>query len=133
LKDYLPAQLRLIGEQLRNLSTAEKPEVIWKLVERLNPELGIVQNIPIEEVVQEYCILVEVVRNWIEERTIDVPFSEYSYFYRAIFELTAESGRRYSIQQANIVSGERAKYPASLAHQMRGPLSSFSVLIDQVK
>ncbi len=106
---------------------------MWKLMEPFNRDLHIVQNIPIEEVVQEYCILVDVVRDWIEERTVDVPFSEYSYFYRAIFELTAESVRRQSIQQANIISGERAKYLASLAHQMRGPLSSFSVLIDEVK
>jgi two-component system, OmpR family, sensor histidine kinase SenX3 len=69
LKDNLTAQLRLIGEQLRNLGTAQKPEEMWKLVERLNPDLRIAQNIPIEEVVQEYCILVDVVRDWIEERT----------------------------------------------------------------
>lgn len=67
-------------------------------------------KIPIEEVVQEYSIAVDVVRSWIEERGIDVAFAEYSYFYRALFELTAEAVRRYSAEQANIVSGERARY-----------------------
>lgn len=133
LTSSLAAQFRLIGEQLKNLRTAEAPEQMWKLVTRLDPELRIAQRIPIEEVVQEYSIAVGVVRSWIEERGIDVAFAEYSYFYRALFELTAEAVRRYSAEQANIVSGERARYLASLAHQMRGPLSSFSVLIDQVR
>src|SRR5262245_57270288 len=103
LKDRLGAQLRLIGKQLKNLGTAEEPREMWKPMERLDPELRVAQNIPIEEVVQEYSIVLDVVRNWIEERGIDVPFPEYSYFYRALFELTAESVRRYSIEQANIV------------------------------
>jgi signal transduction histidine kinase len=125
--------LRLIGEQLKNFGTAEEPEEMWKLVNRLEPELRIAQQIPIHEVVQEYCIAVDVVRDWIEERKIEVPFHEYSYFYRALFELTAESIRRYSTRQAEIVTEERARYLAGLAHQMRGPLSSFPVLIDQAR
>lgn len=132
-KNSLAKQLRMIGEQVKNLSIAEKPGEMSQLVEQLEPELRFAQRIPVEEVVQEYYIAVDVVRRWIAERAIDVPFSEYSYFYRAIFELTAESVRRYSIEQAKVVSGERASYLAGLAHQMRGPLSSFSVLIDQVK
>src|SRR5205807_1342058 len=106
LKHSLVAQLQLIGEQLTNLPTAEEPEQMWKFVERLDPELRIGQRIPIEELVQEYCILLDVVRNWIYERQIDVPFLEYSYFYRALFELTAESVRRYSAEEAKIVSAE---------------------------
>ena len=133
LKNRIGDHLRLIGEQLKNLSSAEEPGEMWKLVDRLDPELRVRQHVAIEEVVQEYCTVLDVVRNWIEERRIDVPFVEYSYFYRALFELTAESVRRYSIEQANIVAAERAKYLASLAHQMRGPLSSLTVLIDQVK
>jgi two-component system, OmpR family, sensor histidine kinase SenX3 len=133
LKDSLAAQFRLIGEQLKNLSTAEAPELMWKLVSRLDPEARIAQKILIEEVVQQYRIAVDVVRSWVQERGVNVEFAEYSYFYRALFELTAEAVRRYSAEQANIVSGERARYLANLAHQMRGPLSSFSVLIDQVK
>jgi len=132
LRNSLGAHLRFVGEQLKNLSSAEKTGEMWKLVERLDPEL-LVGHIPIEEVVQEYSTVLDVVRNWIEERNIDVPFLEYSYFYRALFELTAESVRRYSIEQANIIAAERAKYLASLAHQMRGPLSSLTVLLDQVK
>lgn len=133
LKRSLADQLRLIGKQLRSRSAAEHPEELSRLLERLDPQLRAAQHASIEEVAQEYSTLVDVVRNWIEECAIDVPFAEYSYFYRVVFELTAESVRRYSIQQANIISGERAKYLASLAHQMRGPLSSISVLIDHVK
>ena len=57
LKHSLSTQLRLIGQQLRNLSAAEAPGEMWKLAERLDPELRVAQRIPIEEVVQEYCIL----------------------------------------------------------------------------
>jgi len=52
---------------------AENPEEMWEWVERLE-RIRIAQRIPIEEVVQEYRILVDVVRDWIEERAIDVPF-----------------------------------------------------------
>ena len=132
LRKSLTAHLQFIGEQLKNLSSAEQTGEMWKLIDRLDPEF-LVGHMPIEDVVQEYSTVLDVVRNWIEERSIDVPFLEYSYFYRALLELTAESVRRYSIEQASIIAGERAKYLASLAHQMRGPLSSLTVLVDQVK
>ena len=52
LKNALGSQFRLIGEQLRDLDSAEKPAEIWKVWERLAPELRVSQEIPIEEVVQ---------------------------------------------------------------------------------
>ena len=68
-----------------------------------------------------------------KRETIEVPFDEYSYFHKALFELTAESVRRYSIEQASVISEERALYLATLAHQMRNPLSSISVLLHQLR
>jgi len=133
LKNNLAKQLRFLGKQSKNLQSAEEPERMWKFEHRLDPELRIEQNIPIEELVQEYCMAVDVVRDWVEDRNIEVPFHEYSYFYRALFELTAEAVRRYNIREAEETTAERAKYLAGLAHQMRGPLSSVALLIDQAK
>lgn len=130
LKDLLSEHLKLIGEQLRNLAKAEQPGQMWKITQRLDPEKRVGQEIPIEEVVQEYGLAVDVVRDWIAERRIDVPFAEYSYFHQAIFELTAESVRRYAQHQAEVVSQERANYLAGVMHQLRTPLSSLSMQFD---
>src|SRR5689334_7179033 len=67
LKNRLGEHLRLIGEQLKNLSSAETPGEMWKPTDRLDPELRLGQHISIEEVVQRYCIALDVVRDWIEE------------------------------------------------------------------
>lgn len=73
IKDSLPLQLRVIGEQLRDLSRAEAPGEIWKTTERLAPEERVAQNIPIEEVVQEYALLVDTVRDRIEGKCSPPP------------------------------------------------------------
>ena len=127
LKDLLAVQLRVIGEQLRDLGSAEDPEAMWKLTERLAPESRVSQEVPIEEVVQEYKLVVEVARALIQERDIDVSFLEFTYFYQAVFELVAESVRRYASYQADKVARERAEYLAGLTHQMRTPLSTLSL------
>lgn len=95
LKDKLPLQLRVIGEQLQKLRAAENKDS-----HRLDPELRVEQDIPIEEVVQEYRIAVDAIREWIEQHDLDVSFQEFSYFYTALFELTAESVRRYAAHEA---------------------------------
>src|SRR5690606_17553429 len=96
LKNSLAKQLRTIGEQIPcDSGKAEPLENLWKVSDRLDPEARVQQNFLIEEVIHEYRLVVETVRNWIEEREIDVAFEEYSYFYQAIFFLTAESIRRY--------------------------------------
>lgn len=130
LKDSLPDQLLLIGLQLRDLQAAESPDRLWKVTERLDPEKRVSQEVPIEEVVQEYGFAVDEVREWIEERRIDVPFLEYSYFYRSMFELVAEAVRRYAIHQAAAVSEARGLYLASVMHQMRTPLSALGTLAE---
>ncbi|MFW7380015.1 MAG: sensor histidine kinase [Oligoflexus sp.] len=122
LKDHLPLQLRLIGEQLHDISTAEDPSKIWKLTDRLDPEARVSQDIPIEEVVQEYHIFMIAIREWIASKKLEVSFNEFSYLFQSIFELTAESVRRYSKYQAEQVLKYRKDYLASLAHQMRTPL-----------
>jgi two-component system, OmpR family, sensor histidine kinase SenX3 len=127
LKDHLSPQLRLIGEQLLDLSAAENPGQMWKVTERLDPEARVTQEIPIEEVVREYDLAIDVVRTWIEERRIEVSFLEYSYFYRSMFELTAESVRRYVEHQAGEVRKQRAHYLAAVMHQLRTPLSALSI------
>jgi signal transduction histidine kinase len=73
---------------------------------------------------------VDTVREWIEERRIDVRFEEYSFLYGAFFELTAESVRRYACFQGERLRKERAEYLAGVMHQLRTPLSS---LVGQVE
>jgi two-component system, OmpR family, sensor histidine kinase SenX3 len=127
LKDKLPQQLRLIGEQLEELgrvdASAEKTDEMWRISGRLDPEERVEQDVPIEDVVQQYRIVVDTVRTWIEERGIDVPFLEYSYFYSAIFELAAESVRRYARHEAQRIREDRAAYLAGVMHQLRTPVS----------
>lgn len=130
LKNSLSDQLELLGEQLRELRSAEGVEEIWKIADRLHPEQRVSQEMPIQEVVQEYALAVDVVRAWIEERCIDVPFADYSYFYQAIFELTAESVRRYAKHQAEQVRKERAHYLASVMHQLRTPVSTLALQVE---
>ncbi|OJY15784.1 MAG: hypothetical protein BGO98_24250 [Myxococcales bacterium 68-20] len=132
LKDKLPVQLRIIGKQLQQLCEAECTEDMWKIEERLDPEVRVEQDVPIEEVVQEYRIAVRTVRDWIKERKIDVSFAEYSYFYDAVFELTAESVRRYATHQAENVMQERAEYLAGVMHQLRNPLAALSMGVEMV-
>jgi signal transduction histidine kinase len=133
LKDSLEPQLRLIGEQLRDLRAAEHPDQIWKVTERLQPEARVSQDIPIEEVVQEYALVTDVVRRWIAERGIEVTFPEYAYFYSAMYELTAESVRRYAAYQAEEVRRQRAQYLASVMHQLRTPLSALSLQLERLE
>lgn len=133
LKNSLASQLQLVGEQLRDLSRAEEPERLWDRAERLDPEKRVEQRIPVEDVVQEYALAIEVVRSWIEERGIEVPFSEYSYFYRAMFELSAESVRRYAAHEAERTRKDRAHYLASVMHQLRTPLFALSMQVDSLQ
>jgi signal transduction histidine kinase len=133
LKDHLVPQLRLIAEQLRDLAGAESPETLWQVGERLDPESRVLEEVPIGEVVQEYRLAVDVVRDWIAERGIEVSFGEYSYFYGSIFELAAESVRRYAKRQAELVSRSRAEYLAAVMHQLRTPLSTLAVGLQRLE
>lgn len=133
LRNSLPAQLRLIAEQLTQPERAESPHALWQEAERLAPEARVAQGLPIEEVVLEYGILVDVVQRWIGEEHIDVSFEEYSYFFSALFELVAESVRRYAEQQAADVTRDRSLYLASVAHQMRTPLTSLRIHVDLLR
>lgn len=130
LKNSLAAQLQLIGKQLQDLRTAEDPEQIWKVADRLDPEARVDQEMPIEEVVQEYDLAIDVVRAWIEERGIEVSFTDYSYFYRSMFELTAESVRRYAVRQAQEVRTQRAQYLSGVMHQLRTPLAALYLQVE---
>ena len=129
LKDKIPQQLRVLGEQLRDPTFAEDPSQMWKVTERLDPELRVAERIPIEDLVLGYKILVNVIRSWISERAIEVSFAEYSYFYDAVFELVAESVRRYESFRAAQVARERSEYLAGIAHQMRSPLSALALSV----
>lgn len=123
LKDGLPEQLRVIGEQLQKDELAELPKNMWKITDRLDPEERVFQDIPIEEVVHEYRIFIKVVRRFIHDKEPTVPFDEYSYFYESVYELTAEAVKRYAKYQAEVVSNDRSEYLAGLSHQMRTPLT----------
>ncbi len=130
LKDSLPKQLGIIARELKKGEKAEKPAYMWKVSERLDPEARVPQNIPIHEVVQEYRIFVDVVRNWLFDKDIKASFNETSYFFQAVFELTAEAVKRYTKYKSQQVSDERSEYLAGIAHQMRGPIT---VLTNQLE
>ena len=106
---------------------------MWRVTERLDPEARVAQDVPIEEVVQEYRLIVSVVRDAIEERGLDVSFDQYTYFYDAIFELTAESVRRYTEYRRKQVQQERTRYLAGIAHQMRSPLSALTMQVELLR
>lgn len=127
IKDKLPLQLRVLGEQLQKLSQAEDPAMLWTQPERLDPELRVGEGVPIEDVVLGYKLLVDVLRHWIRERGLDVAFAEYTYLFDAVFELVGESVRRYATYRAEQVARERAEYLAGLTHQMRSPLSALAL------
>lgn len=129
LVDHVPEQLRFIAEQLKKNGRAAVPAQMWEGAERMEPEARVEQDVPIREVVREYGLLVDTVREWLEERAIEITFGEYSYFYRAIFELTAESVRRYVEHESELVARERKEYLASVAHQMRTPLSALTLQV----
>lgn len=130
LKDLLPAQLHLIGQQLADLTEAEHPKQMWKVTDRLEPELRVRDEMPIEEVVLEYGVVVSTVREWLKERQVQVSFDEYSYFFQAVHELTAESVRRYATHQADLVAQERSEYLAGVMHQLRTPVSALTMQVE---
>ncbi|AKF03944.1 sensor histidine kinase [Sandaracinus amylolyticus] len=133
LKDSLPDQLRVIADQLASGNQAERPAMMWRdSPHRLDPENRITQEVAIEEVVQEFELAVRIVRDWIDERGIHVTFAEYSYFYQAMFELAAESVRRYAKREADLVSNARAEYLAGVMHQLRTPLNALSMTVELV-
>lgn len=130
LKDRLPLQLRVIGHQLSKYGHPEDPNEMWNVTERLDPETRMEQDFPIEDVVQEYRVLVETVHNWIKERTLEISYEEYAYFSAAIFELTAESVRRCVTYKDEEVRKDRAEYLAGVMHQLRTPLSAVLMQVE---
>lgn len=130
LKNALARQLTFLGEQLQDLSTSEDPRHMWKVAERLDPEKRVLERIPVQEVVQEYELALQVVRQWVEERKVEVPFAEASYFFAAIFELTAESVRRYVRRQEEMKAQDRGEYLAGIMHQLRTPLAAASLQLE---
>jgi len=142
LKDSLPAQLRAIGEAIlvgasspEGLSfaaaehgeTALPPNRLWSADAPIDTEQRVLQDVPIEEVVDEYAFAVDVVRNWLVERDTEVPPEEFSFFHSAIFGFVAESVRRYTKFKEERVAREKALFVASFAHQMRTPLSALAL------
>jgi signal transduction histidine kinase len=134
LEDSLHVQLRRIGEAIRSGEmTRLAPGELWHEAAALAPEERVLQGVPIEKLVTGYAFVLEAVRTWIQERGYQVPFAEYSFLYKALFELTAESVRRYAAFQAERVSRERALYLAAIAHQMRTPLSALSMQAEMIE
>lgn len=127
LKDHLSPQLLRIGEQMMDLEGADSPEDNWKITSRMDPEARVDQDMPIEEVVMEYSLALDVLRQWISDSGLEPSFKEYTYLYQNIFELTAESVRRYEARRQELVSQERSRYLAGLTHQMRTPISTLTM------
>lgn len=124
LKDHLSPQLLHIGEQMKNLDLATSPENNWKVGSRMDPEARVDQNMPIEEVVTEYSLALDVIRQWIKDNGIEPTFEEYTYLCQNMFELASESARRYQISRQAQTTQERSEYLAGLTHQMRTPIST---------
>ncbi|WNG61140.1 HAMP domain-containing histidine kinase [Archangium gephyra] len=133
IKDHLPVQLRVIGDALREGGASASPRKLWEPHGRLDPEQRVRDAVPIEEVVREYAYVVEAVRGWLEERDEQVSVQEYSFFSLAIFELAAESARRFSKYQADQVARERSEYVAGIAHQLRTPVSTLNLYVQQLE
>jgi signal transduction histidine kinase len=124
LKDHLSPQLLRIGEQMADLTLAETPENNWKVFDRMDPEARVDQNMPIEEVVMEYSLALDVLRQWIKDEKLEPSFDDYTYLFQNIFGLASESVRRYQAFRQEQVSLERSRYLAGLTHQMRTPIST---------
>ncbi|WNG35663.1 HAMP domain-containing histidine kinase [Archangium violaceum] len=133
IKDHLAVQLRVIGDTLREGGASESPRKLWEQPGRLDPEQRVRDAEPIEEVVREYAYVIEEVRLWLEERDEQVSVHEYSFFSIAIFELAAESARRFAKYQGEQVARERSEYVAGIAHQLRTPLSTLSLYVQQLE
>ncbi|WP_426753787.1 sensor histidine kinase [Myxococcus sp. Y35] len=134
LKDHLPLQLRVIGEALREDDSSRPPaRELWRQPERLDPEKRALDEVRIAEVVREYAFLVEEVRIWLNERGEQFSFQDYSYFSLAIFELTAESARRYALFRSEQVARERAEYVAGITHQLRTPVAALNLAVQQLE
>src|SRR4051794_32358132 len=66
LKDLAPLQLKLIAEAIEDgRYQRESPKDLRRVAENLAPESRVPQQIPIEEIVKEYWLLVSTVRDWI--------------------------------------------------------------------
>jgi two-component system sensor histidine kinase SenX3 len=134
IKDHLPLQLRVIGEALlKENSSRESPRELWQRHGRLDPEQRVLDEVLIEEVVREYAFVIEEVRIWLDERGEQVSVQDYSFFSLAIFELTAESVRRYAKFRADQVARERSEYVASITHQLRTPVSTLNLTVQQLE
>lgn len=133
LKDHLGTQLRAIGEAMAKAdSSRETPRKLWEKHGRLDPEQRVRDEVRIEEVVREYAFVIEEVRAWLDARGEQVSVQDYSFFSIAIFELAAESARRYAKFQAEQVARERAEYVAGIAHQLRTPISTLNLYVQQL-
>ncbi len=124
LKDYLSPQLLHIGEQMADLASAATPQENRKMFDHMNLEAREDQNIPIEEIVMEYSLASDVLRQWIKDQNLAPSFEEYTYLYQNIFELMAEAVRRCQAHQQEQLNLERSRYLATLTHQMRTPIST---------
>jgi two-component system, OmpR family, sensor histidine kinase SenX3 len=134
LKDHLEVQLQAIGEALlEENSSRSPPRELWQRHGRLDPEQRALDAVLIEEVVREYAFVIEEIRGWLNERGEQVSFEDYSFFSLAIFELTAESVRRYAKFQAERVAHIRSEYVAGIAHQLRTPVSTLKLSVQQLE
>ncbi|MFP2958415.1 sensor histidine kinase [Myxococcus sp. 1LA] len=134
LKDHLAVQLRTIGDALlKGVSSRQSPRELWEQPGRLDPEQRAIDEVLIAEVVREYAFVVEEVRIWLDERGEQVPFQDYSFLFLAIFELAAESARRYAKFRAEQLARERAEYVAGIAHQLRTPVSTLKLGVQQLE
>jgi len=127
LKDSLEKQLKIVGEAILGGAVERAaPWELWRDPSRLAPEDRVLQQVPIEELVAEYAQAVEVVRLYLAEKSLQVPFAEYAFFSSTMFYLAAEAARRYAVFAQERVTTERRLYVAGIAHQMRTPLAAIA-------
>lgn len=132
IKDHLGAQLGVIANALREGASSASARQLWQEPSRSDPEQRVRDDVPIEEVVREYGFVLDELRNWLAEQPGEFSFDEISFLFLAIFELAAESARRYAKYAASEETRRRSEYVAGVAHQLRTPVSTLRLAVQKI-
>lgn len=132
IKDHLGVQLGVIANALREGASSASARQLWQEPSRSDPEQRVRDDVPIEEVVREYGFVLDELRNWLAEQPGEFSFDEISFLFLAIFELAAESARRYAKYAAAEETRRRSEYVAGIAHQLRTPVSTLRLGVQRI-
>jgi len=133
IKDHLGAQFCVIANALHEGASSASARQLWQKTSRSDPEQRVRDDVPIEEVVREYGFVLDELRNWLAEQPTNFSFDEISFLFLAIFELAAESARRYAKYAASEETRRRSEYVAGIAHQLRTPVSTLRLDVQKIE